>query len=107
MNSYYRSSTAISPSVTEDDRRYNDRNQFVTRVVVRQLDGDGVEQHGTTQDLSRDGLYFVVRSHHYTVGMRVLVTLPETKSEWACEVVRIEALPNGGQGVAVVRASAR
>jgi hypothetical protein len=91
--------------VAEDERRYNERNQFLTRVHIRQMDCPGIERVGTTQDLSRDGLYFVVRSHHYQVGMRLRVSLPEAKSEWTCEVVRIEPLPNGGQGVAVVRIS--
>jgi PilZ domain-containing protein len=107
MNSYYRSPAAYTPSsVAEDERRYNDRNRFLTRVLVRNMDGSGEERPGMTQDLSRDGLYFVVRVQDYAVGMRLRVTLPETKSEWICEVVRIESLPNGGQGVAVVRVAA-
>ncbi len=102
MNSFYRSAP-VSSAIAEDERRYNDRNKFLTRVQIRPLNASGPQQFGTTQDLSRDGLYFVVRSQLYSVGMQLLVSLPDAKSDWACEVVRTEPLPNGGQGVAVVR----
>ena len=103
MNSFYRNEPVTSSAVTEDERRYNERNKLLTRVHIRQLNRQEAQQAGTTQDLSRDGLYFVVRSQLYSVGMKLLVSLPEAKSEWTCEVVRTESLPNGGQGVAVVR----
>lgn len=105
MNPLYRNEPLSSSAVAEDERRYNERNRFLTRVHIRQMDCLGVERVGTTQDLSRDGLYFIVRSHHYKVGMRLRVSLLEAKSEWTCEVVRTEPLPNGAQGVAVVRIS--
>jgi hypothetical protein len=103
MNSFYRSAPVTSSAVAEDERRYNERNKFLTRVQIRPLNRPGPQQLGTTQDLSRDGLYFVVRSQQFNVGMQLLVSLPDAKSEWTCEVVRTEPLPNGGQGVAVVR----
>jgi len=103
MNSFFRSAPVSTSAVAEDERRYNERNSLLTRVHIRRLGHPGGEEQGTTQDLSRDGVYFTVRSQRYEVGMRVLVTLPDAKVEWTCEVVRIEPLPNGGQGVAVVR----
>ena len=103
MNSYYRSLDAFTSSVTDDERRYNDRSRFQVSVVIRHIDGSDVEHAGMTQDLSRDGLYLVVRAKGYSVGMQVRLTMPETKSEWICQVVRVEDLPNGGQGIAVTR----
>jgi hypothetical protein len=105
MNPLYSNSLreASSSALAEEDRRYNERNQFLTRVQIRRLDQPHVERMGTTQDLSRDGLYFVVRSHDYTIGMKLRLTLPDAKSEWIGEVVRTECLPNGGQGVGVIR----
>src|SRR4051812_9245001 len=92
-------------AVLEDDRRYNDRQKVLTRVHIRPVDAPTEEKIGTTLDLSRDGLYFIVRSGSYAIGNRLVITLPEAKSQWTCEVVRTEWLPNGGQGVAVVRVS--
>ena len=106
MNSYYRSPEAFISSVNDDERRFNDRSRFQVPVRIRPCDGSGVERSGMTQDLSRDGLYIIVRTGGYSVGMQLRLTLPETQSEWICEVVRIEDLPNGGQGVAVTRVSA-
>jgi hypothetical protein len=103
MNSYYRSREAFTSSVTEDERRDNDRNRFQVPVVIRHIDGSGVERAGLTQDLSRDGLYIMVRATGYSVGMQLRLTMPETQSEWTCQVVRVEDLPNGGQGIAVTR----
>lgn len=85
----------------EDDRRFNGRNRFLTQVQIRQLDPPHSECAGTMRDLSRDGMYFVVRSHDYAIGARLRLTLPRSGSEWTCEVVRTETLPNGGQGVGV------
>jgi PilZ domain len=103
MNSYYRSLEAFTSSVAEDERRYNDRSRFQVPVVIRHIDGSGIEHAGLTQDLSRDGLYLAVRARGYSVGMQLRLTMPETQSEWICEVVRVEDLPNGGQGIAVTR----
>ena len=103
MNSQYRNETFSSSTVADDERRCNDRNKFLTRVHVRKLDAPHSERMATTQDISRDGIYFVVRASDYAVDMRLMVTLPDAKVKWTCRVVRIDALPNGGQGVAVVR----
>jgi len=110
MGPLYRSTaveTSSAATAAEEERRYNERNSFLTRVQIRQMDPPHGEAVGTTQDLSRDGLYFVVRSRDYKVGMRLRLTLPDAKSEFACEVVRTERLPNGGQGVGVIRMSDR
>jgi PilZ domain len=104
MSPYFAESKPTSAATAvEEDRRYNTRNRVLTRVQIRRMDAPHIEDVGTTQDLSRDGIYFVVRSQDYKIGMRVLVTLSDTQTQWTCEVVRIEQLPNGGQGVAVTR----
>ncbi len=90
----------------EDDRRFNQRNKVLTRVCIRRAEAPQDEKTGTTLDLSRDGLYFVIRSGAYAVGDRLLIFLPEANSHWTCEVVRTEWLPNGAQGVGVLRSSA-
>jgi hypothetical protein len=85
----------------EDDRRFNGRNKFLAEVQIRSMDPPHRECVATMRDLSRDGMYFVVRSHNYEIGARLRLTLPRSGSEWTCEVVRTETLPNGGQGVGV------
>jgi hypothetical protein len=97
----YASGKSSAASLAEEDRRYNGRNRFVTRLQIRRMDRPQEEVAGTTQDLSRDGLYFIVRSPQYEVGMVLNLTLPASQSQWTCEVVRTESLPNGGQGVGV------
>jgi hypothetical protein len=86
---------------TADDRRYNGRNKFLAPIEIRELDPPHRQCAGTLRDMSRDGLYFIVRSHDYAIGTRLHLTLPRSGSEWTCEVVRMETLPNGGQGVGV------
>jgi PilZ domain len=88
-------------AVEEEERRFNGRRQFFSQIQIRQMDPPHRECVGTMRDLSRDGLYFVVRSEGYAIGARLRLILPRSGSEWICEVVRTERLPNGGQGVGV------
>jgi PilZ domain len=92
---------ASSAAQAEEDRRFNGRNKFLAQVQIRSIDPPHRECVGTMRDLSRDGMYFVVRSHNYAIGARLHLTLPRSGSEWTCEVVRTETLPSGGQGVGV------
>jgi hypothetical protein len=95
------SQTSSGSTETEEDRRFNDRNRFLAQIQICQIDPPHSERLGTMRDLSRDGLYFVVRSYDYAIGTRLRLTMPHSKSEWTCEVVRTEKLPHGGQGVGV------
>jgi hypothetical protein len=104
MNWFERSAplgTSSGALETEEDRRCNERNKFLKPIHIRHVDPPHSQREGTMMDLSRDGLYFTVRSPHYEVGMQLHLTLPHSGSEWTCEVVRTERLPNGGQGVGV------
>ena len=85
----------------DDDRRSNDRAKFLKHIHVRCVNAPHEEETGTMIDLSRDGLYFTARSRHYRVGMELRLNLPLTNSEWSCEIVRMEELPNGNQGIGV------
>src|SRR3954467_4861478 len=108
MKSAYENVSALcsgGATALDDDRRYNQRNKVLTRVHIRRADAPQDDKVGTTLDISRDGLYFVVRSGSYEIGNRLLISIPEAKSGWTCEVVRTEFLPNGGQGVGVLRLS--
>jgi hypothetical protein len=99
--------------LTDEDRRSNDRAKFMKAIrICRQGpsgNGSGTgpssEEVGTMIDLSRDGLYVTARSHDYPLGTQLLLQLPSTGSEWTCEVVRTEVLPNGslGMGVRIIR----
>jgi len=83
------------------DRRSNDRAKFLKQIRVRATNPAREEELGTMIDLSRDGLYFTIRSHHYEVGMELRVTLPVTQSGWTCQIMRTELLPNGSLGIGV------
>lgn len=88
-------------SLRAEDRRINARIKCLKSIRIRHLDSSHDEEVGTMTDLSRDGLYFIARSHHYRVGMGLRLSFPKTSSECTCEVVRIEQLPNGRLGVGV------
>lgn len=88
-------------SVTEaevllDDRRYDDRVKCLKHIRVRGV-ASSQEEVGTLIDLSRDGLFFTVRTHDYPVGMELRLNLSD--AEWTCEVVRTELFSNGSLGV--------
>jgi hypothetical protein len=103
--------------VTDEDRRTNDRAKFMKPILIRRQNSphagaqagagteSGSEELGTMIDLSRDGLYVTARSHDYPLGTCLRLQLPSTGSEWTCEVVRTEVLPNGslGMGVRIIR----
>jgi hypothetical protein len=107
--------------LTDEDRRCNDRAKFMKPIRIRRQNSSpagslagfstgadtesGSEELGTMIDLSRDGLYVTARSHDYPLGTQLRLQLPSTGSEWTCEVVRTEVLPNGslGMGVRILR----
>jgi hypothetical protein len=112
---------APAAALADEDRRSNDRAKFMKPIRIRRQNpspagsptgtpaGAGIEsgseELGTMIDLSRDGLYVTARSHDYPLGTQLRLQLPSTGSEWTCEVVRTEVLPNGslGMGVRIIR----
>ncbi len=84
-----------------EDRRSNARVKCMKPIRIRHLDPPHDEEVGTMTNLSRDGFYFIARSHHYQVGKELRLSFPKTGSECTCEVARIEQLPNGRRGIGV------
>jgi hypothetical protein len=75
-------------------------------VLIRPCDLAYPEEICTTANVSRNGLYFVTSSKHYSVGMNVVVMLnfgPEDSRhrEQIGDVVRIEELDADRRGVAI------
>ena len=90
-------SDALAGVVEAEDRRGNSRAKFRKNIRISPLDASG-DHVATMTDLSRDGLYFTVRSQDYTIGSQLRITLPNG-NECLCEVVRIEKLPSDAIGV--------
>ena len=80
-----------------EDLRCNERAKFRRNVSISPV-GSSLTFTATLIDLSRDGVYFTTRAHHFEVGDHLRVTLPNA-SECICEVVRTEELPSAGIGV--------
>jgi hypothetical protein len=57
------------------------------------------EETATVVDISREGMYFTVRSDHYRMGLEMSVKIPSLGFEGLGRVVRIEDLPNGYFGI--------
>jgi len=93
--------SALGTAANEDDRRWDTRRKILKRVRVRHVDTSREDEVGTMIDLSRDGLYFAVRSHQYRVGMEIRLLFPQGTSSCCCEVVRTEPLANGHFGIGV------
>ena len=99
MSTFERALESLTEAeVLVDDRRYDDRIKCLKHIRVRGVDSSR-EEVGTMTDLSRDGLFFTVRSHDYRVGMELWLSIND--AAWMCEVVRIELLPSGSTGVGV------
>ena len=66
-----------------------------------------IEEINITKNVSRDGIYFVSPITTYAEGMRLYVTVPHhtprnpQDREYLGQVVRVERLPEGQNGVAV------
>ena len=65
------------------------------------------EDHTTSINVSKEGIYFQTRKTGYYKGMRVFVTFPFSSQhdpmncDYVAEVVRVEELPNKKFGIAV------
>jgi PilZ domain len=92
------------PIVENEDRRLHRRLKVRKLVSVRASDGSAKEETATMTDLSRDGVYFTVRSAGYQIGMDVQLQIPGS-FQCVCNIVRIERLPNRmlGVGALIIR----
>jgi hypothetical protein len=86
-------------TATAEDRRIHDRLKLMKTIHISCFDSALAQETATVVDISREGLYFTVRSRHYRVGMEVRVTIPSLEFEGVCKVVRIEELPSGCLGI--------
>jgi hypothetical protein len=86
-------------TVTVEDRRIQDRLKLMKTIHISGFDPPLTQDTATVVDISREGLYFTVRSHHYRVGMQLRVAIPSLEFEGVCRVVRIEELPSGCLGI--------
>jgi PilZ domain len=82
-----------------EDRRLHKRLRVRRTIRVRSLDGASEEETAMMIDVSRDGVYFKVRSDRYRVGMDIQLTFPTAGFQCVCNIVRIEHLPNNMVGV--------
>ena len=95
-------------SSSRSERRQRERLEFSLPVHVRPLNPrqKQLEEVSNALNFSRKGLYFTTRLNHYYVGMGLLVTIPycsvaTLRRKYLGEVVRVEHLADGRQGVAV------
>jgi hypothetical protein len=100
---------AKAPTTEYAVKRGSRRVKIVKPVRVRPSEprDDHFEDMPVSVNASREGIYFVSRLHSYYPGMRVFVTFPYTSPhdpmncEYVAQVLRVEKLPNGKNGVAV------
>ena len=62
-------------TVDTDDRRTHDRLKLMKTVHISCFDSAQTQDTATVVDISREGLYFTVRSSHYHIGMEMRVTI--------------------------------
>lgn len=98
------------PIVPQQKEKRRTRRAKITKpVLVRPSDpkDEHFEDHPTSVNASKDGIYFISRLAKYYKGMRVFVTFPYTSPhdpmncEYVGEVLRIEPQAGGKTGVAV------
>ena len=99
-----------APSKAYPDKRLSRRAKIARRVRVRPSDPRDYhfEDLSVSANASKDGIYFTSRRSSYYKGMRVFVTFPFSaphdpmNCEYVAEVVRVEGLPGGKFGVALL-----
>ena len=99
----------ISRSSSQAERRGSRRCKINQLMRIRPSDPE--KEHfedlrGTTS-VSRSGVFFQTSEPGYELGMRLFVTMPysrdpaATNREYLAEVVRLDALPNGLNGIGI------
>ena len=96
----------------ETVRKYHRQSRRVTitqpvRLCPAGQSGQFFEEIGATENISREGFYFLIHRDYYLEGMRLFVTLPyhfprhRGDREYIGQVVRVKLLGDGQRGVAV------
>jgi hypothetical protein len=90
------------------DKRRTRRIRIGQPMKIRVSDPkDPFEETNVTKNVSRDGIYFISGISAYSEGMRLYVTVPHhaprdpQDREYLAQVVRVERLTEGQNGVAV------
>jgi len=90
------------------DNRRSRRIRIGQPMKIRVLDPkDPFEETNITKNVSREGIYFISGISAYAEGMRLYVTVPHhaprdpQDREYLAQVVRVERLAEGQNGVAV------
>src|SRR6266481_2799722 len=101
--------SGFSPKSTQSERRGTRRCKINQLMRIRPSDPE--KEHfedlrGTTS-VSRSGVFFQTSETGYELGMRLFVTMPYSRDpaainrEYLAEVVRLDALPNGLNGIGI------
>jgi hypothetical protein len=101
--------TPIARFVLPSDRRTNPRCKFnqLMRIRPSNPEREHFEDITISTNVSRNGAYFHTTEERYEMGMRLFVTMPYSNvpsvvnCEYLAEVVHIDPLPNGCQGVGI------
>jgi hypothetical protein len=96
-------------SVPQNERRGSRRCKINQLMRIRPSDPERehFEDLRGSHSVSRSGVYFQTSEKGYEIGLRLFVTMPYSNSpsalnrEYLAEVVRVDALPNGLNGVGI------
>jgi hypothetical protein len=94
-------------TVTQTERRGSRRCKITQLMRLRPSDPekDHFDDLRGTLSVSRSGVYFQTSEAGYEIGMRLFVTMPYSQGaasmsrEYLAEVVRVDALANGMNGI--------
>jgi hypothetical protein len=101
--------SSIPRTTSQAERRGSRRckiNQLM-RIRPSEPERDHFEDLRGSHSVSRSGVYFQTSEKGYEIGMRLFVTMPYSNMpsalnrEYLAEVVRLDALPNGLNGVGI------
>ena len=99
----------ILRSASQAERRASRRCKINQLMRIRPSDPERehFEDLRGSHSVSRSGVYFQTSEKGYEIGLRLFVTMPYSNSpsalnrEYLAEVVRVDALPNGLNGVGI------
>jgi hypothetical protein len=101
--------SSIPRTTPQAERRGSRRCKINQLMRIRPSDPerDHFEDLRGSHSVSRSGVYFQTSEKGYEIGMRLFVTMPYSNMpsamnrEYLAEVVRLDALPNGLNGVGI------
>ena len=101
--------SSIPRATSQAERRGSRRCKINQLMRIRPSDPerDHFEDLRGSHSVSRSGVYFQTSEKGYEIGMRLFVTMPYSNMpsalnrEYLAEVVRLDALPNGLNGVGI------